>query len=61
VNDEAVIVCATKLVGEAVVIKSELGVCLLGVLGDVGRLPEPCWERRNTDVLAEDPWSRGFR
>jgi hypothetical protein len=43
-----------------VVIKPKLGVRLLGVLGDIGRLPEPSRERRITDVLAEDLWSRGF-
>jgi hypothetical protein len=44
-----------------VVIKPELEVCLPGILGDVGRLPELRRERRVANVLAKDPWSWGFR
>jgi hypothetical protein len=44
-----------------VVIKPELEVHLPRVFGNVGGLPEPRWEWRVGNVLAEDPRSWGFR
>jgi hypothetical protein len=44
-----------------IVIKPELEVRILGVLGDVGRLLEPHRERLVANILAEDLRSWGFR
>jgi hypothetical protein len=44
-----------------VVVKPELRVRLPRVFGNVGGLPEPRWEWRVANVLAEDPRSWGFR
>jgi hypothetical protein len=44
-----------------IVIKPELEVRILGVLGDIGRLLEPHRERLVVNILAEDLRSWGFR
>ena len=43
-NDEIVIVHSSSSTGEPEIFEPNTGVCLLGVLGDVGRRSEALWE-----------------
>ena len=53
VDNEVIIIHATGLTGKPIVFKPKSGVCLPGVLRDVGRWSIPWWERSVEDVTAE--------
>ena len=56
-DDEIVIIHPSGLVGEPEIFEPNTGVCLPGVLGDVGRRSEALWERRSPDTPIKGPWS----
>ena len=55
-NDEIVIIHPSGLAGEPKIFKPNIGVCLPGVLGDVGGRSEALWERRLLYVMTKGPW-----
>ena len=56
-NDEIIIIHSSGPAGEPKVFEPNTGVCLPGVLGDVGGRLEVRWERRSSDTPAKGPWS----
>ena len=56
-NDEIVIIHASGSAGEPEIFEPNAGVCLPGVLGDVGGRSEALWERRPSDTPVKSPWS----
>ena len=52
-DNEVIIICTTGLTGKLIVFKPKHGVCLPGVLRDVGRWSIPWRERIIEDVMAE--------
>ena len=60
-NDEMVIIHPSGSAGEPEIFEPNTGVCLPGVLGDVGGRSEALWERRSPDTPAKGPWSRAIR
>ena len=55
-NDKIVIIHPFGLAGEPKIFKPNTGVCLPGVLCDVGGRSKVLWERRSLDTLVKDPW-----
>ena len=53
VDNEVIIIRTTGLTGKPIVFKPKSGVCLLGVLRDVGRWSIPWWEHSVEDVTAK--------
>ena len=60
-DDEIVIIHPSGSVGEPEIFEPNTGVCLLGVLGDVGGRSEALWERRSLDTPVKGPWSWALR
>ena len=60
-DDQVVFILSSGSVGEPKVFEPYTGVCLPGILGDVGRRSEARWERRSLDAPAKGPWSRAIR
>ena len=60
-NDEKVIIHPFGLAGEPEIFELNAGVCLPGVLGDVGGWSEARWERRSLDTPVKGPWSWALR
>ena len=60
-NDEVVIIHSSSSVGESKIFEPYTGVCLLGVLGDVGGRSEALWERRSLDATTKGPWPLAIR
>ena len=60
-DDEVVIIHSSGLAGEPEVFEPYTGVCLPGILGDVGRRSEALWERRSLDASAKGPWSQAIQ
>ena len=60
-NDEKVIIHPSGSAGELEIFEPNTRVCLLGILGDVGRWLEALWERRSLDASAKGPWSQTIR
>ena len=60
-NDEVVIIHSFGSTGEPKVFEPYIGVCLPGILGDVGRWSEVLWEQRSLDASAKGPWSRAIQ
>ena len=56
-NDEKVIIHPSSSVGELEIFEPNTGVCLPGVLGDVGGWSKALWERRSPDAPAKGLWS----
>ena len=54
-NDEVVIIHSSSLAGEPKVFEPYIGVCFLGVSGDVGGWSKVLWERRLLDATAKGP------
>ena len=54
-NDEMVIIHPSGSAGEPEIFEPNTGVCLPGVLGDVGGRSEALWERRSLDASAKSP------
>ena len=59
-EDEVVIIQSSGSVGEPEVFEPYIGVCLPGVLGDVGGWSEALWERFFLDATAKGPWSQAI-
>ena len=55
-NDEKVIIHPSGSAGEQEIFEPNIGVCLPGVLGDVGGRLEALWERRSPDTLVKGLW-----
>ena len=55
-NDEIVIIHPSGSVGEPEIFEPNTGVCLPGVLGDVGGRSKVLWEWRSSDTLVKGPW-----
>ena len=60
-NDEVVIIHSPSSVGKLKVFEPYIGICFLGVFGDVGGWSEALWERRSLDATAKGPWSWAIR
>ena len=60
-NDEMVIIHPSGSAGEPEIFEPNTGVCLPGVLGDVGGRSKALWEQRSPDTPAKGPWSRAIR
>ena len=60
-NDEIVIIHPSGSAGEPKIFEPNTGVCLPGVLGDVGGRSEALWERCSSDASAKGPWSRALK
>ena len=60
-NDEKVIIHPSDSAGEPEIFEPNTGVCLPGVLGDVGGRSEALWERRSPDTPVKGLWSRALR
>ena len=60
-NDEIVIIHRSGSTGKLEIFDSNTGVCLPGVLGDVGGWSEVLWERRSLDATTKGPWSRAIQ
>ena len=60
-NDEIVIIHPSGSAGEPEIFEPNTGVCLPGVLGDVGGRSEALWERRSPDTPVKGPWSQELR
>jgi len=60
-NDEKVIIHPSGLAGEPEIFEPNTGVCLPGVLGDVGGRSEALWEWCSLDTPVKGPWSRAHR
>ena len=56
-NDEMVIIHPFGSIGEPEILEPYTGVCLPGVLGDVGGRSEALWERCSLDASAKGSWS----
>ena len=56
-----VIIHPSGSTGELEIFEPNTGVCLPGVLGDVGGWSEALWERRTPYTPVESPWSRALR
>ena len=56
-DDEIVVIHSSGSIGEPEVFKPYTGVCLPGILGDVGGRSKALWERRSLDASAKGPWS----
>ena len=56
-NDEIVIIHPSGSAGEPKIFEPNTGVCLPGVLGNVGGWSKALWERRSLDASAKGPWS----
>ena len=52
-NDEVVIIHPSGSVGEPEIFEPNIGVCLPGVLGDVGGRSEALWEWHSLDTLVK--------
>ena len=60
-NDEKVIIHPSGSAGEPEIFEPNTGVCLPGVLGDVGGRSEALWERRSPDTPIKGLWSQALR
>ena len=60
-NDEIAIIHPSSSVGELEIFEPNTGVCLPGVLGDVGGQLKALWEQHSLDASAKGPWSRVIR
>jgi len=60
-NDEIVIIHPSGSAGEPKIFEPNTGVCLPGVLGDVGGRSEALWERHSPDTPVKGPWSWALR
>ena len=60
-NDEIVIIHPFGSAGEPEIFESNTGICLPGVLGDVGGWSETLREWCSPDTSAEGLWSRALR
>ena len=60
-DDKIVIIRSSGSVGEPEIFEPNIGVCLPGVLGDVGGQSEAQWERRSPDTSVKSPWPRALR
>ena len=60
-NDEIVIIHPSGSAGEPKIFEPNTGVCLPGLIGDVGGCSEALWERRSPDTPVKGPWSRALR
>ena len=60
-DNEVIIICTTGLTGKLIVFKPKSGVCLLGVLRDIGRWSIPWRESSVEDVPAEGLRARQAR
>ena len=56
-DDEIVIIHPSGSAGEPEILEPNTGVCLPGVLGDVGGRSEALWEWRSPDTPVKGPWS----
>ena len=56
-NDEVVIIHSSDSIGEPEDFEPYIGVCLLGVPGDVGGRSEALLERCFLDATTKGPWS----
>ena len=56
-NDEKVIIHPSGSVVKPKIFEPYAGVCLPGVLGDVGGRSEALWERCSPDMSVKGPWS----
>ena len=61
--NEVIIIRTTGLIGKPIVFEPKSGVCLFGVLRDIGRWLVPWWESSIEDVPAKDlrAWQAGAR
>ena len=60
-NDEVIIIHSSGSAVEPIVFEPYSGVCLPGILGDVGRRSEALWEWCSLDASAKGPWSWAIR
>ena len=56
-NDEIVIIHPSGSVGEPEIFEPNTGVCLPGVLSDVGGRSKVLWEWHSPDTPVKGPWS----
>ena len=60
-NDEIVTIHPSGSAGEPEIFEPNAGVCLPGVLSDVGGWSEALWEWCSLDTSAKGPWSWALR
>ena len=60
-NDEIVIIHPSGSAGESEIIEPNTGVCLPGVLSDVGGRSKALWEQRSSDTPVKGLWSQALR